>query len=286
VFSTASLKNKLKLLIPLYISIRVYKIKKISQITLIDIFNFIDRNFLSYTIAGFFSIAVYKVYVTASFQELFSLLMIYFVANVLLYLIYEIGYVFNEYMAYKEKPEHRSIKISEKPFTKDILALTTLSRAGYYLVTVWLLTSLKIIPEGILKSILLVNLTLLITFLIHNIIPVEYRIRSSYPILKTLKSLSVLYPISFDQHSKIFAMTFSLSLGIIENVYYTLKKHGVAHLYFEPHRLRFISVSLSTFLMQLYIGMFLFNQLDITVIGGFSALVCVRLHTTFSSLHL
>ncbi|WP_158304791.1 hypothetical protein [Vulcanisaeta moutnovskia] len=39
----------------------------------------------------------------------------------MLYLIYEIGYVFytfNEYMAYRKRLEHRGIKISEKFFTR------------------------------------------------------------------------------------------------------------------------------------------------------------------------
>jgi hypothetical protein len=259
------------LFIPYYVSLRIYKIRESSRIELYDIYHFIDRNFLVYHLPGLFSILFYKLMEISSNNLniypyiIVKMLMLYIIANLLLYLIYEIGYIVNEYMAYYEDITYRSLKLSYRKFNKISLILLVASRIIYFILAIYVISFF--VYWSVLSRMIYMYTILLITFMIHNIIPVEWRMRSSYPILKTLKSLSVLYPLAFNDFSKIFIIAFSLSLGVIENVYYVLKKHRMLNMWKESYELRFINMILFVFLGQWFIYYLIFDKIDLIPIG-------------------
>ena len=283
------MRNSYTLFIPYYISIMVYKISKTSGVRPKDILHFVDRNFLEYHLPGLFSVVLYKMYLKAYLIDLIWTLIIYFVSCLLLYLVYEIGYILNEYVAYKEDIRYRSLKISHERFSRTFLIALILSRILYFIIASYL--ALLIFSSGFLIKLIPMYGVLLLTFMLHNVIPVEWRIRSSYPMLKTLKALGVLYPIAFDVYTKIFTLSLSFSLGILENVYYTLKKYGVANLWRENPKLRFLSIIIFTFLAQISIGYLIIDNINLGItsyltfaIGIYYILFRVALKTTFKLL--
>jgi hypothetical protein len=259
------MRNNYTLFIPYYISIMFYKISKTSGVRPKDILHFVDRNFLEYHLPGLFSIVLYKMYLKACLIDLIWTLIIYFVNCLLLYLVYEIGYILNEYVAYKEDIRYRSLKISHERFSRTFLIALILSRILYFIIASYL--ALLIFSSGFLIKLIPMYGVLFLTFMLHNVIPVEWRIRSSYPMLKTLKALGVLYPIAFDVYTKIFTLSLSFSLGILENVYYTLKKYEVANLWRENPKLRFLSIIIFTFLAQISIGYLIIDNINLGIIS-------------------
>lgn len=228
-------------------------------------------------------------YLKACLIDLIWTLIIYFVSCLLLYLVYEIGYILNEYVAYKEDIRYRSLKISHERFSRTFLIALILSRILYFIIASYL--ALLIFSSGFLIKLIPMYGVLLLTFMLHNVIPVEWRIRSSYPTLKTLKALGVLYPIAFDVYTKIFTLSLSFSLGILENVYYTLKKYEVANLWRENPKLRFLSIIIFTFLAQISIGYLIIDNINLGItsyltfaIGIYYILFRVALKITFKLL--